>query len=112
MGAGIHKFRETEMSTSTTATNPFYSAATTAAQTQQTTQEPARNLDKDAFLKLLVAQIKNQDPLKPSDGAQFLAQLAQFSQLEQLMEIKDQLTALAQQQTPIQTTPAQSNGGQ
>ena len=35
------------------------------------------------FLQLLVAQIKNQDPLNPSDGTQFIAQLAQFEQLEQ-----------------------------
>jgi flagellar hook assembly protein FlgD len=40
---------------------------------------------KDMFLKLLVAQIKNQDPLNPSDGAQFVAQLAQFTQLEQTL---------------------------
>ena len=41
--------------------------------------------DKTMFLKLLVAQIKNQNPLNPQDGAQFLAQLAQFSQVEQLV---------------------------
>jgi flagellar basal-body rod modification protein FlgD len=37
----------------------------------------------DTYLKLLVAQIKNQDPLNPMDGTQFTSQLAQFSQLEQ-----------------------------
>jgi len=39
-------------------------------------------VSKDMFLQLLVAQIKNQDPLNPSDGVQFLTQLAQFQQLE------------------------------
>ena len=53
-----------------------------------------RDLGKDAFLKLLVAQIRNQDPLNPTDGAQFLAQLAQFSELEQLMAMREDLAAI------------------
>ncbi len=40
-------------------------------------------VDKNMFLQLLVAQLRNQDPLNPSDGTQFVAQLAQFQQLEQ-----------------------------
>jgi|BarGraIncu00222A_1022003.scaffolds.fasta_scaffold341055_1 flagellar basal-body rod modification protein FlgD len=39
------------------------------------------------FLQLLVAQIKNQDPLNPTDGTQFMSQLAQFSSLEQLISL-------------------------
>lgn len=50
--------------------------------------------DKEAFLQLLVAQLKNQDPLNPADGAEFLAQLAQFSSLEQLMGIRNEVKAL------------------
>jgi flagellar basal-body rod modification protein FlgD len=50
-------------------------------------------VSKDTFLQLLVAQIKNQDPLKPADGTQFLTQLAQFSELEQLVGIRGELTA-------------------
>ncbi len=46
------------------------------------------NLQKDDFLRLLVAQLSNQDPLNPQDGAQFVAQLAQFSSLEQLISIR------------------------
>jgi flagellar basal-body rod modification protein FlgD len=41
-------------------------------------------LDKDAFLKLLVASLKYQNPDQPMDGQQYLAQMAQFSQVEQL----------------------------
>lgn len=37
----------------------------------------------DTFLQLIVAQIKNQDPLNPSDGSQFVAQLAQLQTLQQ-----------------------------
>jgi flagellar basal-body rod modification protein FlgD len=46
------------------------------------------------FLQLLVAQIKNQDPLNPSDGVQFLTQLAQFQQLEQSMNSGQDLAAI------------------
>ncbi len=42
------------------------------------------SLDKDAFLKLLVAQLKYQDPSKPVDSAEFMAQTAQFTQVEKL----------------------------
>jgi flagellar basal-body rod modification protein FlgD len=50
--------------------------------------------NKETFLQLLVAQIKNQDPLQPMDGVQFLSQLAQFSELEQLIGIRQQLSVL------------------
>ena len=44
-------------------------------------------LGKDAFLQLLVCQIQNQDPLNPQDDTQFVAQLATFSQLEQMQNL-------------------------
>ena len=43
---------------------------------------------KSQFLKLLVAQLKGQNPLNPQDGAQFVAQLAQFTSLEELINIR------------------------
>jgi flagellar basal-body rod modification protein FlgD len=54
-------------------------------------------MGRDAFLKLLVAQLKNQDPLKPQDNSAFVAELAQFSSLEQSMGINDRLDLLATQ---------------
>jgi len=54
-------------------------------------------LDRTAFLRLLVEQLKHQDPLKPQDDSAFVAQLAQFSQLEQSMSINDKLNTLAAQ---------------
>lgn len=51
-------------------------------------------LGKDDFFKMLLAQIQNQDPLNPMDGTAFSAQLAQFSSLEQLSNINDQLETM------------------
>ncbi len=58
-------------------------------------------LGKDAFIKLLVAQMKNQDPLKPQTDTQFVAQLAQFSALEQQMSTNKYLEVVASQQQGI-----------
>jgi flagellar basal-body rod modification protein FlgD len=49
--------------------------------------------DQDTFLKLLVAQLKYQDPSNPADSTQFLAQTAQFTQVEKLGQIADMLSA-------------------
>ena len=46
------------------------------------------------FLQLLVAQLKNQDPLQPQDGAQFVAQLAQFSSLELEVQMRQDLDTI------------------
>ena len=54
----------------------------------------ASAVNKETFLQLLVAQIKNQNPLNPADGVQFLTQLAQFSELEQMMEIRNEIAGL------------------
>lgn len=53
---------------------------------------PNNSLGKDAFLQLLVCQMKNQDPLNPSSDTEFVAQLATFSQLEQLQNLDTTMT--------------------
>ena len=52
--------------------------------TEPTIAEPGANtqLGKDSFLKLLVAQMQNQDPLNPQSNEEFVAQLSQFTQVE------------------------------
>lgn len=49
---------------------------------------------KDDFLKMLIVQLKNQDPLNPMDGTEFTAQLAQFSSLEQLANLNGQIESM------------------
>jgi len=56
------------------------------------------------FLQLLVTQIKNQNPLSPSDSTQFMTQLAQFSELEQMTNVNTQLKQLREELAPA--TPA------
>ncbi|MBM7516414.1 flagellar hook capping FlgD N-terminal domain-containing protein [Nocardioides nitrophenolicus] len=50
--------------------------------------------DKDMFLQLMVAQMKYQDPLNPTDSSQFLAQTAQFTALEKMQDVADQTAML------------------
>ena len=74
-------------------------AAATAAAAAAATDPAAKTLKndalgKDAFLKLMVAQLKYQNPMSPLDGSQFLAQTAQFNMLEQLQEISKQSAQL------------------
>ena len=55
------------------------------------TTQGKSELGKDDFLKLMIEQMKNQDPLSPMEGTEFTAQLAQFSSLEQLSNMSDSL---------------------
>jgi flagellar basal-body rod modification protein FlgD len=59
------------------------------------------SMGKDDFMQLLVAQLKNQDPLNPMDGKDMAAQLAQFSSVEQLMTMNTAIAAQADSQTKI-----------
>jgi flagellar basal-body rod modification protein FlgD len=54
---------------------------------------PKKSLDKDAFMTLLVTQLKNQDPMNPSDSSQLAAQLAQFTSVEQLTQLNEAVTS-------------------
>lgn len=58
---------------------------------------PGGKLGKDEFMRLLTTQLRYQDPMNPMDGHQLAADLAQFSGLEQLLNINDQLAAQAGQ---------------
>lgn len=55
------------------------------------------NLDKDAFLLLLTTQMSNQDPLNPMEDKEFIAQLAQFSSLEQMQNLNKTFSAASEE---------------
>lgn len=56
------------------------------------------NLGKDEFLKILIAQLQHQDPLNPMDDREFIAQMAQFSSLEQMMNMSKTLESFVASQ--------------
>ena len=63
----------------------------------------ASRADTGTFLRLLVTQVQNQDPLNPQDPTEFVSQLAQFSSLEQLLNINKQLEIIAANSEPTTT---------
>ena len=71
-------------------------SAPSAANPNSTTSgaSSSTTVEKDMFLQLLVAQLKNQDPLNPTDSMQFVTQLAQFQQLEQSVNTGQDVTAI------------------
>ena len=68
----------------------YDAAAYAASKTPETKNN--NDLDKDAFVKLLVTEMQYQDPLDPQDNSEFVAQMAQFSSLEQMTNMASQLT--------------------
>lgn len=88
------------------ATSAVTGPGSTAALSALTNTGGTTPLDKTAFLKLLVEQLKNQDPLKPQDDTAFIAQLAQFSSLEQSMTMNDKLDTLAAQNAGLANAQA------
>jgi flagellar basal-body rod modification protein FlgD len=67
--------------------------------------------DTNMFMTLLVAQLKNQDPLQPQDGAAFVAQLAQFNSLDQLIGIRQSIEQLANTLNNQTTTTSPTTTG-
>lgn len=56
---------------------------------------PGEEASKDLFLKLLVAQMQNQDPFNPQDPTQYVTQLSQFTTMEQIMDLNDNMQYLS-----------------
>lgn len=85
-----------------TTANRTSSSNSSSSTSQTDTPEDQKNM----FMTLLVAQLKNQDPLQPQDGTQFVAQLAQFNSLDQLVNIRQAMDQLV---NALQTDPASTN---
>lgn len=82
------------------------SGADASANSSASTPSSSSSLASETtFLQLLVAQIKNQDPTQPMDSTAFLSQLAQFSQLEQLVGIRQDM----EKSSTTSTTPPAGN---
>ena len=86
--------------TTTNSTTEAGSAYLTSLQkqtskTDSSTGSAGSALGKDAFLQLLVTQMKNQNPLDPQENGEFVAQLAQFSSLESMQSLNDSVSSIA-----------------
>jgi flagellar basal-body rod modification protein FlgD len=82
----------------TTISGAATAGATTTATSAAATSSGNSKLDKDTFLKLLVAQMRYQDPSKPTDTSAFMSQTAQFTEVERMEElVKQQGELLAAQ---------------
>lgn len=77
-----------------TSTSTSYTPTVTGAASTKDSQDATLNYE--SFLKLLVAQLKNQDPTEPMDATQQMAQLATFSQVEQTIKTNKNLESLLQ----------------
>lgn len=108
---GNARFDTTTTTPSVAATEPPKGAAEPSAPRTLPTNPSA--MGRDEFLKMLVAQLKNQDPLNPMDGKDMAAQLAQFSTVEQLItmnkSIDEQKAAAAQMTDAIESLQETQN---
>jgi flagellar basal-body rod modification protein FlgD len=86
----------------TTSSNSSTSAASLAASDSLANEQ--------TFLQLLVAQLQNQDPTNPMDGTQFVTQLAEFSQLEQQLAMRQDLDKIAGSIGSSSVDPTTSSG--
>jgi len=81
---------------------PTQSSTPTEQPAARQTSPEMEGLNQDAFMTLLLAQLKNQDPLKPMEDKEFIAQLAQFNSLNQLTQMNKTLGELMSAQNLAQ----------
>jgi flagellar basal-body rod modification protein FlgD len=79
-------------------------AAASATKNPPTSESSGTFVDYQAFLKLLVAEMKNQDPTSPMESTEYVAQLAAFSQVEQSVQINAKLETILQASALTQAT--------
>ena len=65
---------------------------------EQKPREPKQVLDKDAFLMIMIEQLKHQNPMEPVDSDKFLSQMAQFTIMEQLLNLNQSFEAMMKMQ--------------
>ena len=77
-----------------TVSAPSTTGGTSSQSSSATTGTATTSVNKDMFMQLLIAQLKNQDPLNPTDGTAFVTQLAQFQQLEESVNSGQDISAI------------------
>lgn len=91
------------MSASAVTNNSTSGSSSTSSSTNSSSKSSSTTtLGKDAFLQLLVTQMKNQDPLSPTDNTQYIAELAQFSSLEQMQNLNTTTSTISQEQRVLE----------
>ena len=96
--------------------NPITSAitgsnASSSASSGSSSTSGNLGANEETFLTLLVSQLQNQDPLNPTDSTQFVAELAQFSELEQVMAIRSDIEQYHAQATATTSGSVASQNG-
>jgi len=92
------------------AINPLTGSSSAASSASSSSSANSIAPTEGVFLNLLVSQIQNQDPLNPSDSTQFVSQLAQFSELEQVIGIRGDTDQLAAAATAAASTSSTTSG--
>jgi flagellar basal-body rod modification protein FlgD len=82
------------------------SGETSDSEEDSTTRTVTKELDKDTFLQLMVMQLQNQDPMSPMDNTDMIAQLAQFSALEQMNNLNGSFTEFGKGMQQLNFTSA------
>ena len=105
-----------QLSAPTTTTDPTQTVTTPASGTSGSSSTSASSsltgstdplTNESTFLQLLITQVQNQDPTDPADPEQFVGELVEFSQLEQLLNINQGVQSLVTDATP----PSSTNNG-
>jgi flagellar basal-body rod modification protein FlgD len=88
---------------SMTTTDPIAAYAQSQAAADQAKQKNAQSLGIDSFLTLMTAQLKNQDPMKPLEGTEFISQLAQFGTVSGVQQMQTSIDSLSTSLRSTQT---------